>query len=327
MNSNLTPLVIVTGRNTLQHDSATLSHHLSWNHTDQSDAAKYFRRVVKLNDLRASYVKLEAAQMLKVALSNSLRKGATLRYKPGDSIHAWNPKTCLRENGFRLLSESGRNAILERGRHLANAPVAWIRLELNVDSIVKQNGHQDAPSTAPSGECKKSERRPIFVDKPSSSSDVPVRVSPTESPSRSVRKAAPPVSLLPSVSATRTAQILQPFRRYNLRSQYRCLMSEADCENDNWAEAGAAAILHSEDASSDSEDVAAQYAELQSGKDAPNDKTIEDFIDAYGCVDLSRIPPRIMIKEPHCAGIFEKGVTGHPPNRFARNTNWETDTI
>ena len=68
--------------------------------------------------------------MVKQALRKTLRKGAREVYFPNDPAQVWGDKAHFWENGYRLIFESGRNAILEKGQQIVKIPLPWVRKKL-----------------------------------------------------------------------------------------------------------------------------------------------------------------------------------------------------
>ena len=256
--------------------------------------------------------------MLKLALLKSLRKGAASRYAVGDPIQAWSPKTRLRGNCHRMLCESGRNAILGRGWYLAKMPVAWIRIKLDLGTV--ENGNDvvdpkstgerfasidrkvgDTPLLASRIETSKQPNRewiPSFIDESS---------SPTTPPSRPKRFSTANEQNQPKILATLNSSddlpppttsvdgaiTFTPVRRYSLRSQYRNLRRDNHLGDDRWMEAGADVFSKSYESRFPS-----TIAKPLSDSNGDSDSSVEYFVGAYGCVDLSQIPTRIMTQEP-----------------------------
>ena len=329
ISSHLTPLMIVTGRDHSYEFLGNVPHAQSWKGSDDSPSARYFRRLTSLIDLRSQLIRFEADQMLKLALSKTLRKGAALCYKIGDAVQSWNPKTLMWENGSRLLAETGRNAIVEQGRHLMKIPIAWIRKKLDI-SIIEDGSSvgnkadrnvpigdlldvsSDAKKTEPSISTSATKvlhpsMGEMCADSSASSNDPHSDSAPSRSTvSRTQLTLDPDPYSAKESSLDSSPLTFFPTPRYNLRSNYRNLWSRSETENEIWWMAGSSAVFHSVE----KDCPGSNAGNAKDPTPTVSENMVDEFTDSYGCNDLSRIPGKIMIQEPLARESLRKELYG-----------------
>ena len=125
--SEMSPLLLATGRGDsfLRVPNAAVETNAEM--SEEDPLHQRLRRMKLLIDLRSRFLQRDASNTIKLALSKTLRKNAQCSYQHNDAIQYWNPRTKLWEGGYRVIVETGRNAIIERGRRIIKVPTPWIR--------------------------------------------------------------------------------------------------------------------------------------------------------------------------------------------------------
>ena len=149
---NMPPNLLTIGKDDLAHRYAHVQPPIRWA-TDTSPDALHYRRLTALINMRSDMLRWGARFMTRVALTKSLRKGANQVYKINQPVQVWSSFKKVCGNGFRLVAETGRNGILERGRRLIKAPLIWIRPKSDFPKI-EEPSSGSSPSDQP--ECTQS---------------------------------------------------------------------------------------------------------------------------------------------------------------------------
>ena len=132
--NNMSPNMIATGEDDLTNRYANVQHPTAWG-TDNSIAAQQFRHLSSLMNLRAEIPKWDARFMTRIALTKSLRKGAHQKFEINRPVQVWSSIKRIWGNGFRLVAETGRNGIVERGQRLIKIPLICIRHKSDLAQI------------------------------------------------------------------------------------------------------------------------------------------------------------------------------------------------
>ena len=90
----------------------------------------------KILQMREDIALWGAKKSIALALRRPLRAGAQNTYIPLDTAQSWGDKQEIWQNGFRLLTETGRSAIGERWQRAVKIPKLRIRPRRVVDSDI-----------------------------------------------------------------------------------------------------------------------------------------------------------------------------------------------
>ena len=331
-----TPTAVITGRdddfssrlmNIPSISSTSSSVHLSL-HTLHSHLSEILR-------LRADFAFWDSDNTIALALSRPLRSGAKNTFQPLDAAHVWDARQKIWQNGLRLLCETGRSSIVERGSRINKVPTLWIRprkmlidqnaiADVSSDpgstqptaSIPKASSSSSSQSLIPSAVPRDSSVSLSFMptssqlDSGSSQSLIPsavpldLSVSPSLMPSTSQLDSVASQSLIPqppnqpAVDSAQRSQVL-PYRRYNIRSMNRYATTVQDeIVGDCYCVGGimASAVELLGDTDECHPLTFSLGAVTRKPQPDSMDSETASLFDTHGSFDLSKIPLRIAIK-------------------------------
>ena len=253
----------------------------------QTEDSKICARLKLILDTRLILLKLDAQSLLTIASNKRLRSNVTEVFKFNDSIMLWSPVKKKWEAGFRYLSDSGRNAVVERGNRLIKVPLHWIRKSLVI--VEDQKLYEDSKALSSQN----------ALDSANSSNNLNQSVAHHEPSSSSNSNVVVPQSA-ETPSQSRATTVIPP-KKYNLRSQTRNVMIQEMARVEDIRLLNCDFLVDFDEMSFDFDGItthgtfSVQEVEKTSPIVTPSS---EDLLDEFGTFDLSRIPPRIYLQIP-----------------------------
>ena len=314
--SDISPVFAATGRNDLINRivNSVPSGKLD---SPLSEDMKICNRLKLILYTRLVLLKLDAQSLLATAASKRLRANVMDSFKFNDKITLWSPIKKVWRAGFRYLSDSGRNAIIERGNRLLKVPIQWIRRSLvltedkdlldSPEALSSQNVSNIPSSSVP---MNRTVVEPATLE---SASKQKAEVSSSPRIDLNDNSALDVGSNGSSVSAqSRTIRSMIP-KRYNLRSQSRNLFSHEAIRLDDIRILNCDFLVHCEDSLVDKDFETCFTAAIPDGGKldlSNNTPSPNELFDEFGTFDLSRIPPRIYLQIPASRQAIREELNG-----------------
>ena len=277
----IAPLTLLTGR-TDYLERIMMTRKPSDCEIQGSDSLRaYWDQIQQILSFRQMIIKADAEQMLSLAAGKNLRVGCNNAFVHHQSVQCWDDTHKCWKNGYRFLSDSGHNALIEHNGKIIKIQKQWIRT-----NVVDLAGQEDPRKTVslsvmnrPDGISHTNQSSPL-----TSVDNVPTVPNQQCEPSSSSMRGEGARGLLPRGNATQRPKVL-PFKKYNLRS-----------DSSNFT--GMLSVV-GEDLYTMAGNDEGIFSNIDEDTKECDTEAMEFSLkEEFGNFDLSRIPPRIFLSHP-----------------------------